>query len=44
MAEIWHAYDKNLNKMSDLELIRGEVIPEDVYHWVFEVIITDARP
>ena len=32
--EIWDAYDRNLEKIEGMTLIRGEKIPEGVYHLV----------
>ena len=37
--EIWDAYDKNLKKIDGMTLIRGEKIPEGVYHLVCDVIV-----
>ena len=37
--EIWDAYDKNLKKIEGMTLIRGEKIPEGVYHLVCDVIV-----
>ncbi len=37
--EKWDAYDKNLNKISDVTLIRGQEIPEGMYHLVSEIIV-----
>lgn len=39
MAEIWDAYDKNFCKIDNVRLIRGEVIPEGLYHLVCEIIV-----
>ena len=36
MIEKWDAYDKYFNKIADGSLIRGEVIPDGVYHLVGE--------
>ena len=37
--ELWDAYDKNLKKIEGMTLIRGEKIPEGVYHLVCDVIV-----
>lgn len=37
--EIWDAYDRNLEKIEGMTLIRGEKIPEGVYHLVCDVIV-----
>lgn len=39
--EIWDAYDRNGNKL-DVDLIRGEKVPEGMYHMVCEVIVRHA--
>ena len=39
MIEKWDAYDKYFNKIADGSLIRGEVIPDGVYHLVGEIIV-----
>ncbi|MGM9624553.1 MAG: NUDIX domain-containing protein [Eubacteriales bacterium] len=39
MAEIWDAYDKNFMKLKNTTLIRGEPIPDGMYHLVGEVIV-----
>lgn len=39
MAEIWDTYDKQFNKIEPIKLIRGEVIPEGMYHLVCEIIV-----
>lgn len=38
MKELWDAYDCNANKL-DGKLIRGEKIPEGMYHLVAEIIV-----
>lgn len=30
--ELWDAYDMNLNKIKDKTLIRGEAVPDGMYH------------
>ena len=37
--EIWDAYDKDFNKVSNITLIRGEAIPEGLFHLVCEIIV-----
>ena len=37
--EIWDAYDRNLEKIEGMTLIRGEKIPEGVYHLVCDIIV-----
>ncbi len=39
MAEIWDAYDRQFKKAEGAELIRGEPIPEGLYHLVGEIIV-----
>lgn len=39
MAEIWDAYDRQFNKVDEVDLIRGEPIPEGLYHLVGEIIV-----
>lgn len=39
MAEIWDAYDGQFNKIADRKLIRGESVPEGMYHLVCEIIV-----
>lgn len=39
MAELWDAYDNEFNKIKDMTLVRGESIPDGVYHLVCEVIV-----
>lgn len=36
MPEIWDAYDEHLNKL-DIDLIRGEPIPEGMFHIVVSI-------
>ncbi len=40
--ELWDAYDKNLRKIDGKTLIRGEEIPDGVYHLVCDVIVRHA--
>ena len=37
--EVWDAYDKDFNKISNVTLIRGEPIPEGLCHLVCEIIV-----
>lgn len=37
--ELWDAYDRNLNKIDNLILIRGEKIPDGVFHLVCDIIV-----
>ena len=37
--ETWDAYDKDFNKIGGVTLIRGEKIPEGVYHLACDVIV-----
>lgn len=37
--ELWDAYDTNLNKIKDKTLVRGQVVPDGMYHLVCEVIV-----
>lgn len=30
--EYWDTYDKNLNKIKNKTLVRGEPIPDGIYH------------
>lgn len=39
MIEIWDAYDRNFNRIESAQLVRGEVIPEGIYHLVCEIIV-----
>lgn len=39
MLELWDAYDNNFNKISDITLVRGEPIPDGIYHLVCEIIV-----
>jgi len=39
MAELWDAYDNAFNKINDITLVRGEPIPEGIYHLVSEIIV-----
>lgn len=37
--ELWDAYDAELNKIDNLTLVRGEKIPDGLYHLVSEIIV-----
>ena len=40
--EIWDAYNKEFEKIDGMTLIRGEAIPDGVYHLVSDVIVRHA--
>lgn len=37
--ELWDTYDAEFNKIKDKTLIRGEAIPEGLYHLVCEILV-----
>ena len=37
--EIWDAYDRDMKKIEGKTLIRGEIIPEGMFHLVADVIV-----
>ena len=39
MAEIWDAYDRDFNKIDGVQLIRGEPIPDGMYHLACDIIV-----
>lgn len=39
MPEQWDAYDKDFNVINGKSLVRGEPIPEGVYHLVCEILV-----
>lgn len=39
MIEIWDAYDKAFCKIENVTLVRGEVIPDGMYHLVCDIIV-----
>ena len=39
MIELWDAYDSNFNKIEGVELIRGDDIPDGMFHLVSEIIV-----
>ena len=40
--ELWDAYDKDFRKIQGITLIRGEAIPESIFHLVCDVIVRHA--
>ena len=40
--EIWDAYDAQLNKIDGKTLVRGEQIPDGIYHLVCNVLVKHA--
>ena len=40
--ELWDAYDKDFRKIQGVTLIRGEAIPEGIFHLVCDVIVRHA--
>lgn len=39
MPEIWDAYDRELNKIENVSLVRGEPIPDGFYHLVCDIVV-----
>ena len=39
MAELWDAYDVDFNKIENVTLVKGEEVPNGMYHLVCEVIV-----
>lgn len=37
--ELWDAYDRNLNKIENIALIRGKQIPNGIYHIVCDIAV-----
>lgn len=37
--ELWDAYDRNFHHISNVTLIRGEAIPDGLFHLVCEIIV-----
>ena len=37
--EIWDAYDERLNRLEGVELIRGEDVPDGMFHLCSEIIV-----
>ena len=40
--ELWDAYDRNLNKIEGKTIVRGEALPDGIYHLVCDVIVRHA--
>ncbi len=40
--ELWDAYDEKLNKIEGMTLVRGEDVPDGVFHLVCEIIVRHA--
>ena len=40
--EIWDAYDANLNKIENKTLVRGETIPDGIFHLVCDILVRHA--
>jgi 8-oxo-dGTP diphosphatase len=39
MTELWDAYDSAFNRIKDMTLVRGEALPDGVYHLVCDVVV-----
>ena len=39
MAEIWDAYDRHFNRLENIQLVRGQAVPDGMYHLVCEIIV-----
>ena len=39
MAEVWDAYDNKFNIIENRTVVRGEAIPDGIYHLVCEIIV-----
>lgn len=39
IMELWDAYDDNLNRIDGMTLVRGEEVPDGVFHLVCEIIV-----
>ena len=39
MPELWDAYDRELNKIENVTLVRGEPIPDGFYHLVCDIVV-----
>ena len=37
MLELWDAYDNQFNKLDNIMLVRGDEIPDGIYHLVCEI-------
>lgn len=42
MAELWDAYNKDFIKIKDMTLVRGESLPDGVYHLVCDIVVKHA--
>ena len=40
--ELWDAYDRDFNRIEGATLVRGEPVPEGMYHMVCEVLVRHA--
>ena len=41
-VELWDAYDKDFQKIAGKTLVRGELIPQGLYHLVCDIIVRHA--
>ncbi len=39
MVELWDAYDKDFNRIDGVTLVRGESIPDGMYHLVADIVV-----
>ena len=39
MVELWDAYDKQFIKIDNVRLVRGEAVPDGMYHLVCEIVV-----
>lgn len=39
MAELWDAYDKDFNRIEGITLVRGESIPNGMYHLIADIVV-----
>ena len=39
MLELWDAYDAQLNKIENITLVRGEKIPDGLFHLVCDILV-----
>ena len=37
--ELWDAYDKDMNRIEGVKLVRGEPIPDGMYHLVCDIAV-----
>ena len=37
--EVWDAYNKQFERITGVSLIRGETIPDGIYHLVSDIIV-----